>query len=144
MKACVFCTDPAIQKRTIVKNKLSFAFPTSMPIVPGHILLCPIRHISSFDKLTKEERTSLSSLMNDIKQALIKSFHAQGFNYAWNEGAIAGQTVAHLHLHIVPRIEGDTGIWGYEPRNFLYRPGERPTSPDEELLQITQMIQNNL
>jgi diadenosine tetraphosphate (Ap4A) HIT family hydrolase len=57
---------------------------------------------------------------------------------------MAGQSVAHFHLHVIPRTKGDTGIYQYEPRQFLYRPTtERPQSPEEELKQITNIIKNN-
>ena len=74
----------------------------------------------------------------------MKVFNAEGFNYAWNEGVLSGQTVNHLHLHILPRIKNDTGITKYEPRKFLYRPGIRPTSPEQELIEIASLIKNNL
>jgi len=75
---------------------------------------------------------------------MIKAFAAEGFNYAWNEELVAGQTVPHLHLHMLPRKKGDSGIVDYEPRKFLYRPGERSDSPDQELIKVTELIKKNL
>lgn len=69
-------------------------------------------------------------------------FTAEGFNYAWNESEIAGQSVPHVHLHILPRKEGDLGIVGYEPRVFLYRPGSRAISPEEELAEIAARMRS--
>jgi diadenosine tetraphosphate (Ap4A) HIT family hydrolase len=79
-----------------------------------------------------------------LKAALLKVFQAEGFNYAWNEGKLAGQSVPHFHLHILPRKEGDTGILEYEPRKFLYRPGERETSPEQELNAVAELIKKEL
>lgn len=84
-----------IKERIIERNRLAFSFLTHMPIVPGHSLICPLRVVDSSEQLTFEEW--------------------QGFNFAWNMGENAGQTVPHFHLHVVPRKEGDTGIFQYEP-----------------------------
>ena len=136
--------DPNIKNRLIVKNELSFAFPSKMPIVPGHTLICPIRHVLKIVDLTNNELHAILLLQKELKQAMIKVFDAEGFNYAWNEGKVAGQSVNHLHLHMLPRKKGDSGIFEYEPRKFLYRPGERPDSPDQELVEVAKLIRGNL
>lgn len=77
--------------------------------------------------------------------ALKHALSAEGFNYTWNEEKIGGQSVPHMHLHIVPRKEGDAGIYQYEPREFLYRPGPRSTTtPNEELKKIIDLIKLHL
>lgn len=63
---------------------------------------------------------------------------------AWNEGGVAGQTVPHLHMHLVPRKQGDEGITEYEPRKFLYRPGSRAESPVEEIREIAKLLKMEL
>ena len=131
-------------ERVIVKNDLAWAFPTNIPVVPGHVLISPIRHVARFEDCTIEERSSIFDLYEKIKIALVKTFGAEGFNVAWNENKIAGQSVPHFHMHVLPRKEGDTGITEYEPRKFLYRPGERETTPEEELTHIVELIQKSL
>ncbi len=79
-----------------------------------------------------------------LKGALRESLRAEGFNIAWNEGTAAGQAVEHLHIHVVPRKAGDAGIYRYEPRQFLYRPGSRSESPREELEEIAELIKGSL
>lgn len=129
----------------IIENDLAFAFPTHTPIVPGHILVCPKRHITYYEEMTQEEKNAMESLRVQLKAALQKSLGAQGFNYAWNEEKIGGQSVAHVHLHIVPRKEGDAGIYQYEPREFLYRPGPRTAeSPNEELMEVVTVLKKNV
>jgi diadenosine tetraphosphate (Ap4A) HIT family hydrolase len=135
--------NPGIKERTIARNHLAFSFLTHMPIVPGHSLICPIRVVDSSEKLTFEEWQAVLELKLQLCQVLKKVLHAEGFNFAWNMGEIAGQTVPHFHLHVVPRKLGDTGIWQYEPRIFLYRPGSRAISPSEELQQTAELIRNN-
>ena len=141
---CAFCGRQEIQKRVIVENNLAFAFPTNIPIVPGHILVCPKRHIQLYGNVSHEEREAIEELRINIITALRKVFGAEGFNFAWNEGEVGGQSVPHLHLHIVPRTKGDAGIYRYEPREFLYRPGIRAQRPKKELEDIAQSIQRAL
>lgn len=130
----------------ISENDLAWAFPTNIPITPGHTLVIPKRCVTRFEDLTSEEKIAIFELTDTIKKGLRMVCGAYGFNHAWNEGEKAGQSVPHFHLHIVPRTEGDSGIYGYEPRDFLYRPGSRAQSPQEELvavaLKIRAAIQN--
>ena len=141
---CPFCEDSLIQSLKISENDLAFAFPTNIPITPGHTLICPKRHASKLSDLTKEELDALMTLRETIVGALKKAFSTEGFNFAWNEGEAAGQSIAHLHLHIVPRKAGDAGIYEYEPRKFLYRPGSREVSPEAELQAVARLISENL
>jgi histidine triad (HIT) family protein len=141
---CAFCDDPEVKGRTIVENELAFAFPSNIPIVPGHILVCPKRHAQLYEDLAAEEKDAIEQLRARLKIALEKVFRAEGFNYAWNEGEVGGQSVPHFHLHVVPRKEGDAGVHGYEPREFLYRPGTRAESPEQELREIIQSIKETL
>jgi histidine triad (HIT) family protein len=133
-----------IKKRIIVENKHAFAFPTKTPIVPGHTLICPKRNVSKIEDLKEEEIKAIFDLQSKLKKAMIKAFNAEGFNYAWNDGKIAGQSINHFHLHMLPRKKDDTGILEYEPRKFLYRPGERPISPENELIEVAKLIQKNI
>jgi len=75
---------------------------------------------------------------------MIKVFNAEGFNYAWNENKIGGQNVNHFHLHMIPRKKSDSGIINYEPRKFLYRPGTRAESPQQELIEVAKSIKREL
>ncbi len=136
--------DPKINFRVIAQNNLAFALLNYQPIVPGHLLICPIRPVITYDELTHEEWAAIVSLKQMLCKVLIKTFDADGFNFAWNEGSDAGQTVPHFHLHVLPRKKGDTGILEYEPRQFLYRTGSRAITPDEELKEVVALIQKNL
>lgn len=120
------------------------AFPTNIPITPGHTLICPVRHIKKIDELSEEELKAIKDFIIQLKRCLVKSFDAEGFNIAWNENEVAGQSVGHLHIHVVPRKTGDEGIYEYEPRKFLYRPGPRNKSPEQELQEVSELIQKNI
>lgn len=136
--------NPKIKERLVASNELAFSFLTHIPIVPGHLLICPMRAVETCEELTIEEWQAILALKKQVCIALKKTFHADGFNFAWNMGETAGQTVPHFHLHIVPRKIGDTGILEYEPRVFLYRPGSRAISPAEELRQTAELIKGCL
>ena len=140
MKDCVYCTVPEIKARKVVENDLAIAFPTNIPITPGHMLVIPKRCVARYEDLTKTEKEAIEALRMKIVDALRKVFDADGFNFAWNDGKIAGQSIPHFHLHIIQRKKGDSGIYEYEPRKFIYRPGERETSPEKELLEVSRIV----
>ena len=144
MVDCVYCNLPEIKQRTIVNNGLAWVFPTNIPITPGHVLICPVRHVERFEELTTEEVAAIFDLRIKIIKALRELFGAEGFHYAWNEGKIAGQSVPHFHLHVVPRKADDSGIIDYEPRKFLYRPGSRETTPEGELQNLARQIKEKM
>ena len=141
---CVFCEKPEIKERAIMENNLAFAFLTNIPITPGHILVSPKRCVPIFTDMTKEEKDAIFEILEKVRVVLKKVFGAEGFNIAWNEGEVGGQAVPHFHLHIVPRKKGDSGITKYEPREFLYRPGSRSESREEELQEIASLIKKRL
>jgi diadenosine tetraphosphate (Ap4A) HIT family hydrolase len=144
-RTCSFCTTPENKEREILRNELVWAFPTRTPIVPGHTLICSVRCVSKFEDLTSEERTAFFDAMMLIKKSLKKTFGAEGFNHAWNEHEVGGQSVPHFHLHVLPRKHTDEVTYGYEPRQFLYRPGaNREVSPQQELIEVAHLITANL
>ncbi|MBI5140536.1 MAG: HIT family protein [Candidatus Vogelbacteria bacterium] len=132
-KPCIYCTLPEILSREILGNSLAWAFPTNIPITPGHILIAPRRCARTFLDLTPAERTAVFDLVDKIIEVLKKVYSANGFNCVWNEGKLAGQSVSHFHLHIIQRKEGDTGLLGYDPRSMLYCTGDREPTSEEEL-----------
>lgn len=143
-KPCVYCTLKEIKDREITRNGLVWAFPTNIPITPGHTLISPIRCVKTLSELSREERIDILDLVDIIMEALRKTYGAEGFNCVWNQEKLAGQTVPHFHLHIIPRKEGDTGLLGYDPRSMLYRTGDREPTSEEELLEIRDIIKSNL
>jgi len=141
---CPYCDNQSIEPRIIFHNDLIKVFPTNIPITVGHVLICPARHVSRIDQLSDAELKAIKQGLILLQASIIKSFGAEGFNIAWNEGAVAGQSVNHLHIHLVPRKSGDSGVYGYDPRQFLYRPGARHESPDAELGEVAPLIRGNL
>jgi diadenosine tetraphosphate (Ap4A) HIT family hydrolase len=144
VKPCVFCTLDVIKNREIVANELAWAFPTNIPITPGHTLISPKRCVRTMEELTVEEHLAIFNLAKIIMRSLRKVYGAEGFNCAWNQEKLAGQTVPHFHLHIIARKEGDAGLLGYDPRSMLYRTGEREPTPESELIEMVEKMKSSL
>jgi diadenosine tetraphosphate (Ap4A) HIT family hydrolase len=104
-KLCAFCTLPSA--RVIYENATSIVIRDGYPVSPGHTLLIPKRHTGSFFDLSEQERSDLLALLDQAKHVLDEEFRPQGYNIGINDGAAAGQTVPHLHVHLIPRYEGD-------------------------------------
>ncbi len=83
------------------------AFRDAYPVAPGHTLIVPRRHVAGFADLTGEERTDLLRLLDAVRSALDAESAPAGYNVGFNDGAAAGQTVMHFHLHVIPRQAGD-------------------------------------
>lgn len=77
------------------------------PVSPGHSLLIPKRHVGSFFDVTEIERTALFTLLGTAKELAEERHKPDAYNIGINDGAAAGQTVPHLHIHLIPRYEGD-------------------------------------
>lgn len=91
----------------IASNALAFAIHDSFPVSPGHSLVIPRRLIATWDDTTPDEREALLALVCQVKRQLRDEFDPDGFNVGVNEGAAAGQTIFHLHIHVIPRFTGD-------------------------------------
>lgn len=103
--ACPFCNPgPTAIK---LSNQLSYAREDGFPVSPGHLLIIPLRHVSDFFDLTEEERTAMFELLWVAKKHLSEALKPGGFNVGVNAGEVAGQTVMHVHLHLIPRYAGD-------------------------------------
>ena len=79
----------------------------AFPVSPGHTLIIPKRHVGSFFILSSDERTDLMALLNSAKIGVEAEFKPDGYNIGINDGPLAGQTVPHLHIHLIPRYKGD-------------------------------------
>lgn len=106
MNHCPFCA--LSRDRIVISDGLSVVIRDSFPVSPGHTLIIPRRHFGSFFDVTAEERASLLQLLDQAQQALASEFHPDGWNIGINDGSAAGQTVPHLHIHLIPRYAGDS------------------------------------
>ena len=102
---CPFC-DPAAIAIT-AQSALAFAFRDRYPVSPGHTLVVTHRHLPDFFACSTEERGALLDLVEEVKVALDLELQPDGYNVGFNAGAAAGQTVMHVHIHVIPRFHGD-------------------------------------
>ncbi|NMQ18065.1 HIT family protein [Candidatus Competibacter phosphatis] len=102
---CPFCN--LSQERIVAVSEHMRAIRDAFPISPGHTLLLPRRHVGSLFDLTVVEWVELGQLLARSRTALQAEFRPDGFNVGVNEGVAAGQTVPHLHVHLIPRYQGD-------------------------------------
>jgi histidine triad (HIT) family protein len=133
---CTYCENPDIKDREIIGNDLAWAFPTNIPITPGHTLIAPRRCVKTLQGLTPKERLAILELAEKVILALKKLYGVEGFNCVWNQEKLAGQSVPHFHLHIIGRKEDDAGLLGYDPRSMLYRTGDREPMAEANLLKV--------
>src|SRR6266511_119891 len=102
---CPFCSIPA--ERIQEACALAFVVEDAFPVSPGHTLVIARRHVSSFFDLTDEEIRALWVMLRAAKERLDPSLHPTGYNVGINVGIASGQTIMHVHVHLIPRYHGD-------------------------------------
>ncbi len=102
---CPFCSLP--ESRIVKASAHGVVIRDAYPVSPGHTLIIPRRHMGSFFELTPAERDDLLGLMEWARTELQETRKPDGFNIGINDGPAAGQTVPHLHIHLIPRYRGD-------------------------------------
>ncbi len=102
---CPFCHLP--RDRVLLENELAIAFRDGFPVSKGHTLVIPKRHVDSFFDTTPEEQAAVLQLVGEARVDLDNRYHPAGYNIGINDGTAAGQTVMHMHLHLIPRYDGD-------------------------------------
>lgn len=101
---CLFCTDP---RGVSLTSELAYSARDTYAASPGHTLVIPKRHVASFFELTPEEIEECMSLIIKEKDLIDEEFHPDGYNIGVNVGQAAGQSIMHVHIHIIPRYTGD-------------------------------------
>lgn len=105
MSECIFCNYN--RSEIIVENKYTFAILDHFPVNNGHCLIIPKRHFANFFEATEEEIKAIYSLLHEVKEMFDIQYEPAGYNIGINVGAYAGQTINHLHVHLIPRYVGD-------------------------------------
>jgi ATP adenylyltransferase len=132
---CPFCRIPAlgddVAGLVVRRGELSYAVLNLYPYAPGHLMVCPYRHIADYAETTAAEAEEMSVLTKTAMRVLRTVSNAEGFNVGMNQGAAGGAGIAaHLHQHVVPRWVGD--------QNFMPVIGHTKTLP--QLLQETREL----
>lgn len=103
---CLFC-DYLKSTKIIMENELAFAIYDAFPVNKGHVLVMPKRHFANFFDATTEEVIAFNDLLQKVKGLLDEELKPDGYNLGINIGEAAGQTIFHLHIHLIPRYNGD-------------------------------------
>ena len=123
-QGCPFCDMKG--ERVISENSLAYAVRDLFPATPLHSLIIPKRHVADFFALTGAEDNAVMALLRQTKSDIVsRDKNVEGFNMGINNGPVAGQTVFHVHLHLIPRRKGDVedprgGLRGIIPGKAAY------------------------
>ena len=120
---CVFCN--VSKEKIVYENEHFIGIFDGFPVTKGHSLLISKRHVKTYFGLTSEEKMSLDDGIVWMKTYLDRKFSPDGYNIGINNGVSAGQTILHLHLHLIPRYIGDVenpkgGVRGVIPSKQSY------------------------
>jgi ATP adenylyltransferase len=114
---CPFCDLTG--RPVLAFNERAVAIPDANPLRRGHTLIVPRRHVAGYFELTRAEVEAMHELLHRVRQHLVARDPAiAGFNVGVNDGVVAGQSVEHVNLHVVPRNEGDAPVPGCGFRRF--------------------------
>ena len=131
---CPFCRVPKLDDAdglVVHRGELAYVVLNLYPYAPGHVMVCPYRHIADYTETTDAEAAEIADLTRDAMRVVRSVSGAKGFNIGMNQGHIAGAGIAaHLHQHVVPRWPGD--------QNFMPIIGRTKTLP--ELLEDTREL----
>ena len=122
---CPFCRIPSLSDAdglVVHRGEQAFVVLNLYPYSPGHLMVCPYRHVADYPDLTEAETIEVATLTQQAMRVIRSVSAAHGFNIGMNQGAIAGAGIAaHLHQHVVPRWAGD--------QNFMPIIGRTKTLP---------------
>ena len=124
-KACIFC-EIAKTDRVIDQTNHCFVIRDAFPVTEGHTLIIPKRHVADYFDLNPNETSDIQELLQKHKALIeVNDASVDGFNIGINVGATAGQTVFHVHVHLIPRRVGDVenpkgGVRGVIPEKQQY------------------------
>jgi len=142
---CPFCL-PAVSPAVFAETKNFKAIYNLAPILPGHSLIIPKKHVSSFMDISDEYMNEMIVFSRKVIRTLQHAFHTTSFDWTIQEGVEAGQTVDHMHLHIIPRKTNDLpncGDWYpllEESISKLSESTSRPRHTDEEMKVIATRL----
>ncbi len=104
--SCPFC-NPNFETKIIAEIATAYAIYDKYPVNKGHALIIPKRHIANYFDLSFKEQSAINLLLNDVEKELKRKFNPDGFNIGVNINEVAGQTIPHVHIHLIPRYKND-------------------------------------
>lgn len=144
---CPFC-NPKIKDCVFLESSGFLAIYNIAPVLPGHSLIIPRDHITSFIDLNQQQRAEFLDTTSRAVRILLKAFNTDAFDLSVQEKPEAGQTIDHLHLHIVPRLKGDLsnpGDWYpviHTSDRMIMDDKDRNRLPENDLHKIVEKLRN--
>ena len=128
MKYCLFCKAQEIEykKEVVYENDFFYATRDSYPVTKLHTLVIPKRHFQSYFDMNNDEKKSINIVLNEQRKEIVQlDSSVTAFNIGINDGKDAGQSIYHLHVHLIPRRQGDVenprgGVRGVIPAKQKY------------------------
>jgi diadenosine tetraphosphate (Ap4A) HIT family hydrolase len=123
---CLFCQNPSVFNKDLVREfKHCYVLRDQYPVTKGHLLIIPKEHIENWFKASPDMQKYLMDATNEMKEWLDKEYQPDGYNVGMNCGWVSGQTIMHLHIHLIPRYQGDVsnprgGVRGVIPSKQSY------------------------
>lgn len=135
MDNCIFCKilSGEIPSTAVYEDDFFKAILDVNPAARGHVIILPKNHAANIFELPDEDASKIMIVAKKIATAIKKTYNCDGVNILQNNGEAAGQTVFHLHVHVIPRFEGDSV-------NVGWKQGEMP----EDMAAIAEEIKKNL
>ncbi len=106
LRTCPFCSIP--DEDILDENAYALAIRDRCPVSEGHTLIITKRHVDDYFKLSIEEKSGTAALLERVKNAIDRELKPDGYNIGMNIGEAAGQKIFHLHIHLIPRMKGET------------------------------------
>lgn len=146
---CPFC-DPKIENSCFASSQNFLAIYNIAPILPGHTLIIPKQHLSGFLDLDDNLIFEFIQLSKKVIRVLNRAFNTDSYDWTIQDGKAAGQTIDHMHMHIIPRVEGDLpspGDWYPKLENYQLQDidsEDRVKLSDAELQTITKHMKQQV
>jgi diadenosine tetraphosphate (Ap4A) HIT family hydrolase len=123
-EGCRFC-EAKLDRRLIAEGRCGFAAYDRHPASEGHFLVIPYRHFANYFEINDDELVDLWGLVVRAQKIVHEKYQPDGYNIGINVGTWAGQSISHLHIHVIPRYKGDVenpkgGVRGVIPHKKLY------------------------
>lgn len=116
---CAFCDPEVLNRQAFYEEELVIALYTHKPVLPGHCLVIPKRHVERFELLTDAEITQMGQVIKKVDQAVKKIFNTSPYLLLQKNGAEVGQSVPHVHFHYIPRKAGDCSQLGLIVKMYI-------------------------
>jgi len=140
-KECPFCNPQVLEAQSFYEDELVWALYTHEPILPGHCLIIPKRHIERFEMLTEEESLQIYRTIQKVDRAVTYVYGTCSYLLLQKNGAEVGQSVPHMHVHYIPRQKGDGSIMKFIMRMFQ---SKMHILPAEEMKKNVEKLQEAL